>query len=295
MARACHDGRVEAETVLQGRRIDAAQMAWLSGWIQEHWQWSRKRLARELCHQWQWVDGRGRIKDFAARSLLLKLEARGLVKLPALRLYNRRTRRPPPRWGSWREPPAWEAALAEIAPVRMEPVGPGSQASQRWGFYLDRYHYLGLRVVGENMGYLAVDRQGRDVACLLFGAAAWRCGARDRKLGWSSAERRQRLERVVNNTRFLVLPWVRVKHLASYVLGQVARRIDRDWRQKYGHGVDWLESFVDRERYRGRCYRAANWVCVGQTQGRSRQDRDHDLRVPVKDVYLYALKPGRGR
>lgn len=295
MARACHDGRVEAETVLQGRRIDAAQMAWLSGWIQEHWQWSRKRLARELCHQWQWVDGRGRIKDFAARSLLLKLEARGLVKLPALRLYNRRTRRPPPRWGSWREPPAWEAALAEIAPVRVEPVRPGSEASQRWGFYLDRYHYLGLRLVGENMSYLAVDRQGRDVACLLFGAAAWRCGARDRKLGWSSAERRQRLERVVNNTRFLVLPWVRVKHLASYVLGQVVRRIDQDWRQKYGHGVDWLETFVDRERYRGSCYRAANWEWVGQTQGRSRQDRDHDLRVPVKDVYLYALRKGRGR
>lgn len=285
---------MEGQIVLQGRRIDSAEMAWLAGWIQEHPHWSRKRLARELCQRWQWVDRRGRLKDFAARSLLLKLDAQGRVKLPALRLYNRRARRPPPRWASWREPPAWEAALAEIAPIRVEPVTPGSEASQRWGFYLDRYHYLGLRVVGENMSYLAVDRQGRDVACLLFGAAAWRCVARDRKLGWSSEERRQLLDRVVNNTRFLVLPWVRVKHLASCVLGQTARRIDRDWWQKYGHGVDWLETFVDRERYRGSCYRAANWECVGQTQGRSRQDRDHELRVPIKDVYLYALRR-RGR
>jgi len=280
--------------VLQGRRIDPAELAWLAGWIREHPPWSRKRLARELCQHWHWVDGCGRLKDFAARSLLLKLEARGLVQLPALRLYNRRTRRPPPTWAAWQEPPRWEAELAEIAPVRVEPVMPSSAASQRWGFYLERYHYLGLRVVGENMGYLAVDRQRRDVACLLFGAAAWRCAPRDRKLGWSSAERRQRLERVVNNTRFLVLPWVRVKHLASCVLGQTAGRIDQDWRQKYGHGVDWLETFVDRQRYRGSCYRAANWQCVGQTQGRSRQDRDHRRGVPVKDVYLYAVRKRRG-
>jgi len=286
---------LEAQIVLQGRRIDLAEVAWLAGWIQEHPQWSRKRLARELCQRWQWVDGRGGLKDFAARSLLLKLEAQGLVQLPALRLYNRRTRRPPPTWASWQEPPAWKAALAEIAPVRVEPVMPGSEASQRWGFYLDRYHYLGLRVVGENMSYLAVDRQGRDVACLLFGAAAWRCAARDRKLGWSSEQRQAGLAGVVNNTRFLVLPWVRVQHLASSVLAQTARRIDQDWRKKYGHGVDWLETFVDRERYRGICYRAANWECVGQTQGRSRQDRDHELRVSVKDVYLYAVRKRRGR
>ena len=166
---------------------------------------------------------------------------------------------------------------------------------KRWRFYLDRYHYLGLRVVGENVGYLAVDRQGRDVACLLFGAAAWRCAARDQKLGWSSQARQGQLGRVVNNSRFLVMPWVRVKHLASWVLGQAARRIDEDWQNKYGHGVDWLETFVDRDRYRGSCYRAANWECVGQTQGRSRQDRNHELRVSIKDVYLYALKKRRSR
>lgn len=100
---------------------------------------------------------------------------------------------------------------------------------------------------------------------------------------------------MVNNTRFLVLPWVRVKCLASCVLGQVARRIERDWQDKYGHGLDWLETFVDRDRFPGSCYRAANWRCVGQTKGRSRQDRVHRLRVSVKDVYLYAIKKRRGR
>jgi hypothetical protein len=183
--------------------------------------------------------------------------------------------------------------LAEIAPVELEPVQAGSPAAQRWAYYLERYHYLGFRVVGENWGYLALDRQGREVGCLLFGAAAWRCAPRDRKLGWSSLERQEQLWRVANNTRFLILPWVRVQHLASYLLGQVARRIDGDWRQRYGHGVDWLETFVDRDRFRGSCYRAANWEWVGQTQGRSRQDRDHQLRVPVKDVYLYDLKSRR--
>lgn len=282
-----------AEMVLQGRPINPAEMAWLAGWINEHPQWSRKRFARELCQRWEWVDGHGRLKDFAARSLLLKLEARGLIKLPPLRLYNQRKSRPPPAWESWQEPARWEVPLSQIAPVRVELMVAGSAASRRWGFYLERYHYLGLRVVGENIGYLAIDREGRDVACLLFGAAAWRCAARDRKFGWSSEQRQQGLERVVNNTRFLVLPWVGVKHLASHVLGQAARRIDKDWQQKYGHGIDWLETFVDRDRYRGSCYRAANWECVGQTRGRSRQDRDHQMQVSVKDVYLYAVKKRR--
>lgn len=286
---------IDLELELQGRRIAAPQLAWLRDWIAAHPQWSRKRLARELCQQWHWTDGRGRVKDFAARSLLLKLAARGLVTLPPLRLAFRRPSRGEPTWESWVEPAPWAASLAEIAPLALERVRPGTDADRRWRFYLHRYHYLGLAVVGENMGYLARDAQGRDVAGLLFGAAAWRCAPRDRALGWSRQERQERLSRVANNTRFLVLPWVRVKHLASGVLGQAARRIERDWQDKYGHGLDWLETFVDRERFRGSCYRAANWRCVGQTQGRSRQDRDHRLQVPVKDVYVYALKNRRGR
>ncbi len=280
---------------LQGRRMEPGALAWLQSWIDQNPEWSRKQIARKLCRRWDWVDRRGRLKDFAARSLLLKLEGRGQVRLPALRTQFRRVRPKVASLEPWEEPAPWTASLAEIAPVRLEQIQAGSPAAKRWAFYLDRYHYLGLRVVGENVGYLAWDRQERDVGCLLFGAAAWRCAPRDRRLGWSSQERQQQLWRVVNNTRFLLLPWVRVKHLASCLLGAVARRIEADWRQRYGQGVDWLETFVDRERFRGSCYRAANWEWVGQTQGRSRQDREHQLQVPVKDVYLYDLKSRRSR
>jgi len=258
-----------------------------------HPQWSRKRLARQLCLQWQWLDGRGRLKDFAARSFLLKLERQGQITLPALQVNKRRLRRGVEDLAHWQEPPVLGAALAETKPLRLELVRAGTAEQRAWAFYLDRYHYLGLRVVGENVGYLVRDKRGRELACLLFGAAAWCCGSRDRALGWERKERPERLNEIANNTRFLILPWVRVPRLASYVLGRVARRIDRDWREKYGHGLRWLETFVERERFAGTCYRAANWQCVGQTQGRSRQDREHCTRVPVKDVYLYALRGGQ--
>jgi hypothetical protein len=177
--------------------------------------------------------------------------------------------------------------------VKLLSVGPAdAQTARLWAYYLPAYHYRGLRVVGENLGYLARDTGGRDLAALLFGAPAWRCAPRDRALGWTEPERRAQLHTLANNTRFLILPWVRVPHLASHLLGQAARRISADWQAKYGHGLHWLESFVERDRFAGTCDRAANWRCVGQTQGRSRQDRTHTWAVPVKDIYLYPLGGG---
>lgn len=280
--------------IVQGRSVQPEDLVWLRGWLDVRPQGSRKRLARELCQRWQWEDGNGRLKDFAARSLLLKLEAQGHLRLPPLQIQKRRAARPAPQWRDWQEPAPWSAPLAVLRPLRGEPVRAGTTAARRWAFYLHRYHYLGLRVVGENLGYLVADAAGREVACLLFGAAAWRCAPRDQALGWSEAQRRQGLSRLANNTRFLILPWVRVPHLASAVLGAVAQRIDADWQAKYGHGLDALETFVERERFAGTCYRAANWQCVGATCGRSRQDRDHRRVVPVKEVYLYWLNR-RGR
>jgi hypothetical protein len=278
--------------VCQGRTLSRAQREELRGWIAGHPEWSRKRLARELCLRWDWRDALGRLKDFAARSLLLKLEARGLVVLPLLRECFRRGRRAPTRPPDVAEsPPPLIAALSALQPIRLEAVTPGTAAARRWAWYLAAYHYLGWHVIGENLGYLATDAQGRDLACLLFGAPAWQCASRDRALGWSAPERRARLSRWTNNTRFLILPWVRVAHLASHLLGQVARRIAGDWQAKYGHGLEGLETFVEHPRFAGTCYRAANWQCVGQTTGRSRQDREHTLRVPVKTIYLYRLRP----
>jgi hypothetical protein len=273
----------------QGRAVDALQMQWLRGWIGEHAQWSRKRLARELCLRWQWRNERGQLKDFAARSFLLKLEVKGVIRLPALQVQKRRAPRRVAELSSWKEPPVWQEPLCGLEPVEVQVIHSGTEAAKRWAFYLERYHYLGLRVVGENLGYLASDRQGREVACLLFGAPAWHCRARDTFLEWSPTQRAAQLSSLANNTRFLILPWVRVPHLASHVLGGVVRRISADWEGKYGHGLKWLESFVDTERYRGTCYRAANWRYVGQTSGRSRQDRHHRLQVSRKAVYLYCL------
>lgn len=285
---------METPARVQGRVVRPDEVVWLREAIAAHPGWSRKDLAREVCRAWEWKDGQGRLKDFAARSLLLKLEGQGAIRLPPLRYVRKR------RW-SWAGnesteptmPATITSALGVLRPLSIEPVEADRAEYRCWRVYLERYHYLGLRIVGENVGYLVRDAQGRDVACLLFGAAAWRCAPRDRHLGWDSAARAAGLSQMANNTRFLVLPWIRVAHLASHVLGVVARRIDADWRAKYGHGLRWLETFVERGRFAGTCYRAANWTCVGQTTGRSRQDRDHDRTVPIKDIYIYPLGGGR--
>ena len=157
-------------------------------------------------------------------------------------------------------------------------------------FLLHRYHYLGLRNgVGENLKYLVRDPRGRPLACVLFGSAAWKAQARDRFIGWEASTRQQRLGGLTNNARFLVLPWVRVPHLASHLLAQVARRVSADWIAKYGHPIYLLETFVDRDRFRGTCYRAAGWRHVGATTGRSRNDVDNTLQVSIKDIYLRPL------
>ena len=280
---------MEDKRYVQGRWIGAEEILSLRQWIEQRPQWSRKRLAKGLCEQWDWRDGRGRLKDFAARSLLLKLAATKQIELPPLQENKRRAPRRVSALPLWEEPIREPATLAQVQPLRVGRIQSGTVAWQRWAFYLQTYHYLGLRVVGENIGYLIEDRHGRDLACLLFGAAAWQCRARDQFLGWEAPERRGRLSGIANNTRFLILPWVRVAGLASHVLGLVSRRIAADWQEKYGHRLEWLETFVETGRFAGTCYRAANWRAVGSTQGRGRQDRRHQHAVPAKQVFLYPL------
>jgi hypothetical protein len=156
-------------------------------------------------------------------------------------------------------------------------------------------HYLGYRSpVGENLKYLLSTAQGRPLAAWLFGAAAWRCEVRDRWIGWTDGQRAAGLQRLTNNTRFLIPRWVRVPGLASWAWSRIARRLVADWQSKYGHGIELVETFVDRSRFRGSCYAASNWLELGLTQGRSRGDREHRLHVPRKAVYVYALS-GRAR
>ena len=276
---------------LQGRVVTEQDILELQRLIAAHPDWHRKRLSEELAETWNWRTDTGRLKDMAARTLLLKLHRRGWIILPHPR------REPVHRRQSTAELPGLDgsllpiaASLRDLAPVAIESIHAKHPAYPTFCSHLARHHYLGHRgPVGEHLAYLARDRHGRDVACLLFGAAAWKATARDRFIGWNDQARAQRLNWTTNNTRFLILPWVRVPHLASHLLALTLRRLSADWQAKYGHPVYLVETFVDRSRFRGTCYRAANWICVGQTQGRSRQDRDRTLRVPVKDIYLYPL------
>jgi hypothetical protein len=285
---------------VQGRRLSAAELADLQRLIDAHPQWSRHRVAQELCRQWQWSTPSGQAKTFAARSLLLTLAQRHGLRLPALRTAYRR--RP---WGikpaeaplaEAPKPAAVTGDLASLQPLQWHLGRYRTAERERALSYLRQYHYLGCnRPVGAHVMYLVRDAQGRDLAVHLVGAAAWQCAARDRYLGWDTAARAASLPRVGNHSRFLILPWVMVAHLASHLLGELSRRITADWPREHGWSLEWLETFVEAGRFRGVSYRAAQWQWVGQTQGRTRQEKHHRAEAPRKDVWLYALRRGERR
>ena len=282
--------------VCQNRVVQPSDIQWLQSWIVDNPSWSRYRLACELCKLWDWSSPTGQIKDFAARSFLLKLATRGLITLPPVRESKQRARgytRPiPASFVEPQHPSSVASSLAELTPLSLNIPESGSFEEHLFDHYLANYHYLGFqRTAGENLKYVVQDRHGHYLACLLFGAAAWKTRPRDKFIGWTDAVRPRHLLLVANNTRFLILPWVRVPHLASHLLATILKRISADWQQKYGHPLHLVETFVEHDRFRGTCYKAANWKLVGQTTGRSRQDRYSNMIVPVKDIYLYPLTP----
>ena len=284
---------LEAE-IVQGRKISCVEIAEIQALIEANPSWSRWRLSRVLAQKWQWHAASGELKDMAARTLLLKLQQRGHIVLPE-------RRRAPVVRGSPLNPELFDSLqpepmiddLSSLRPLQIHVVGPKLPHYHQFQRYLAQHHYLGYHgPVGENVGYLIQSCTGVDLACLLFGAAAWQCAPRDQWIGWSAEQRTRGLSLIANNSRFLILPWVRVSHLAGHVLSQIAHRIDADWQRRYHHTVYLLETFVQQDRFQGTCYEAANWVHVGQTTGRTRQNhrhRDPAVHAPVKDIYLYAL------
>jgi hypothetical protein len=281
---------VSEELTIQGRPLSPQGLEELRQWVAGKAHWSRWRLSRELATRWEWRNGAGQLKDMAARTLLVKLQQRGLLELPARRQVptNRMRCRAQPAIIEPAEPIV--CALADLQPLSVEELS-GRPAERAWlRGALAQFHYLGFGgAVGQNVQYLVRDGRQRPVACAVFGAAAWKCQDRDRFIGWSAQRRQSNLGLIANNSRFLILPWVKVPHLGSWILGRVAGRIARDWRAKYGHPVVLLETFVERERFRGTVYRAANWQPVGVTAGRTRQDRHTCIQVPVKDIYVHPL------
>jgi len=278
---------MDETTTVQGRRITQDDIELVRRLIETDPSRNRSRISRELCLLWNWHAANGRIKDMACRSLLLKLEQRGHLILPRRQTPGRGCRKVTiPHVLHTTVPIA--CSLSQLQPVSVQLVEDDGLLSL-FQCLLARYHYLGFRsTVGENMKYLVFDREQNPLACLLFGSAAWKCAPRDDFIGWDVETRKLNLKFVTNNMRFLVLPWVRSPHLASHILGRVARRISSDWVEKYGHPIYLLETFVERDCFQGTCYRASNWICVGQTRGRSRNGHP-GLKVPVKDIYLYPL------
>lgn len=280
---------------IRGRQIDQADLELIGGWINAHPEWSRRRLSLELAGYWDWRTPTGQLKDIAVRDILNRLASQELIRLPARqrrggRQAVRAAAVESQRWLDLDPTPATVAApLAELLPLSWHQARAGESQRARIARYLSAHHYLGYPDPLGQLHYLVRDRSGRDVACLLFGAAAWKAAARDRFLGWSPAQRQDRLGHLANNSRFLILPWAQSPHLGSHLLAQGVRQLSVDWRAQHGAALWLVESFVEQERFEGTCYRAANWLKVGQTQGRTRNDRWHQGQAPIKDIYLWPV------
>ena len=281
---------METSRRVQGRKVTDKDIKTIQSIIASNPNWHRTRISQELCHVWDWKNDAGKPKDIAARALLRKLDKEGLIDLPApVRSANNTY-----RYQSKQEKPNYQPIdekLSVIQPIQITQVKTQEQA-RLFRSLLSHFHYLGYRgPVGENLRYLVYDCEDRILGCLLFGAPAWRVACRDRYIGWDEADRTEGLSRIANNMRFLILPEVKVPHLASHLLGKISRRISQDWQDKYGHPLALLETYVENNRFRGTCYKAANWVKAGDTTGRTRNQRTGTLTVPIKSVWLYPLDP----
>jgi Druantia protein DruA len=282
---------VDPELVIRNRVIRQEDLTLIRQLIEEEGCKGRTYLSARLCELWDWRQENGLYRQIACRDLLRKLHRKGLIELPPMLKparrpgYRNRTQLPDlldrvPLEGRWSE-------LGEPLDLRL--VQSPAQARLYSGL-IGAYHYLGYRqATGAQLKYLAF-YQERPIACASFGPAAWKVTPRDRYVGWATSQRQCNLRMVVNNDRFLVLPWVRVACLASHVLSRCLRRLAADWKCTYGHDLALAESFIEQDRFTGRCYAAANWICVGQTAGRGRNDQFHEERLPLKTVWLYPLR-----
>jgi len=275
--------------IIQAREVTLKDIEFIQEMIKLNPSWGRTRLSKELAVLWNWRAANGQLKDMACRTFLLKLERRGYLTLPPrLYSYTKVRRRAPCSFVPHQTTPI-AGKISRLLPLRIEVVKE-KDLLKLFKCLLSSHHYLGFsRIVGENMKYLVFDQEGNPLACLLFGSAAWKTLPRDNFIGWDAETRKANLHLLTNNMRFLILPWVKVPHLASHILGRVARRISADWIKRYHHPIYMLETFVEKERFRGTSYEAANWIYVGESKGRSRNDRYRNLKVPIKDIYLYPL------
>ena len=275
---------------IRGRIINQVDLDTIRAVAANHWGQGRSAISRILCERWGWHQANGQLKERACRVMLLALEAKGEIFLPPrMREAHTHPRRTDRRHYSI-DTSELSGTVADFGSLTIRMVRRTADEGL-WDFLVDRHHYLGRPwIVGSYLKYLAY-LDGRLVACLGWGSAAWKVAERDRMIGWDRCTREANLHRVVDNVRFLILPWVNVRHLASKVLAANTRCLQADWQAFYNQHISLLETFVDTIRFKGTCYRAANWTYIGDTKGRGKYDRYKRQDKPVKAVYLYPLSP----
>jgi len=251
---------------------------------------NRRAIARETCRALDWRRPDGRLKEMSCRVALLRLEERGLISLPPPQNTNGNGKRHHPKELVSVDGASVAAGVGSLGGLALRPVRTRAD-SKLWNSAVAKYHYLGYRPLpGAQMRYLFTCDAGL-LAVLGFSASAWKVAARDRFIGWSHEQREARLHLVVDNARFLILPGVRSRNLASFVLSACTRRIRGDFAERYGYEPVLLETFVERERFSGACYKAAGWEYLGDTKGRGKLDRCHRHALPVKRVFVRPLAP----
>ena len=271
--------------------VTAEDIAFIRQFIAQHPDASRRRLSAKLCEAWEWKQANGALRDMVCRGLLLMLHRAGEIELPPVRQVSLNPfverERPAP---VLLDTTPITGLLSALQPIELQQVR-RSGDEPLFNSLMEQYHYLGYeQPVGEHLKYLAW-AQGRPVACLAWSSAPRHLGSRDRFIGWNAEARRRNIRFLAYNTRFLILPWVRVPHLASHLLGKMAQALSSDWERMYGHPIYFAETFIDPGRFRGTCYRAANWVLLGQTTGRGKNDHTNKPNRPIKDVLGLPLTP----
>ena len=273
----------------RGRHISAEDIAFINELIAQNPADSRRALSKKLCQAWNWVQPNGALRDMICRGLMLGLHRAGHIRLPEKKSHPKNPFVDRKKPGKVKiDQSSINGRLSQIKPFKYEQVR-RTPAEKLFNSLIEHYHYLGYcHPVGEQLKYI-VYWQKRPIACLSWSSAPRHIGCRDRHIGWSQRLRKERIHLLAYNTRFLILPWVRVKYLASHILGRMARILSADWQAVYSHPIYYLETFVDKERFAATCYKAANWIYLGDTTGRGKADQTHRPNRTIKAVWGYPL------
>ena len=278
---------MESTIRYRGRTVTGQDIAFVKNLIAEHPGESRRALSQELCRAWGWVQPNGALRDMVCRGLLLELNRGGYIELPRPMYIRPVLNRKKPSRTEVDQTPI-EGTVSDLGSLDFRQVR-RTPAEKVFNSLIEHHHYLGYcQPVGEQLKYI-VYAKDRPIACLAWSSAPRHIGDRDRFIGWTKDDRKKNLPLIACNTRFLILPWVRVSCLASHILGAMARIVPQEWERIYHHPLHYLESFIDQKRFQGTCYRAANWICIGKTTGRGKNDQTHKVNRSIKGVWGYPL------